>query len=299
MEVVISEPAASEDIRRVHTQDYLDFLGTAHARWCAIADHSVDILPNAHPTREMLECGARLPVSIVGQAGWYISDASCSIGKGTWQASVAAAGAAVAAADEVATGMSAYALTRPPGHHAYPAKTGGHCYLNNSAIAVERLRAKGASRVAILDIDSHHGNGTQGIFWSRNDVLFVSVHGNPNNCYPWFVGHADERGAGTGENFNLNLPLPLGSGDSAWLDAIDAGLSRIRRFNPDAMVLSLGFDAYKDEPLFALAVTEDGFSRAGEKVGSLRLPTAVVQEGGYNIDALGLLLTRFISGFGA
>ena len=170
--------------------------------------------------------------------------------------------------------------------------------LNNAALAAERLRALGATRVAVLDIDSHHGNGTQDIFWHRPDVLFVSLHGDPNRYYPWFTGYAAERGGGVGEGFNRNFPLPIGSGDATWLAALDDGLTAIRGFAPDALVVSLGFDASEHEPLNALAVTSDGFARAGERIGALGLPTAIVQEGGCNTALLGPLLARFLGGFG-
>jgi acetoin utilization deacetylase AcuC-like enzyme len=170
--------------------------------------------------------------------------------------------------------------------------------VNNAALAVERLRASGARRVAVLDIDSHHGNGTQSIFWDRADVLFVSLHGDPNRYYPWFTGHAGERGGGAAEGFNLNFPLPIGSRDPVWLAALASGLRAIREFRPDALVVSLGFDASEHEPLNALSVTEDGFAHAGERIGELRLPTAIIQEGGYNVSLLGGLLQRFLDGFG-
>jgi len=164
-------------------------------------------------------------------------------------------------------------------------------------MAAERLRAKGVSRVAVLDIDSHHGNGTQGLFWRRGDVLFVSVHGDPNRYYPWYTGHADERGAGAGEGCNINLPLPFGTGDDGWLAAVRTGIQAIRAFDAEALVVSLGFDASRDEPLNALAVTAEGFARAGAEIGALRLPSAIVQEGGYNISTIGTLLTRFTDSF--
>jgi acetoin utilization deacetylase AcuC-like enzyme len=165
-------------------------------------------------------------------------------------------------------------------------------------LAVERLRSAGAERIAVIDIDSHHGNGTQSIFWGRPDVLFVSLHGDPNRYYPWFTGHAAERGGGLGEGFNLNFPLPIGSGDEPWLAALAAGLAAVRGFHPDALVVSLGLDASEHEPLNALSVTEAGFARAGEQIGGFRLPTAIIQEGGYNTSVLGVLLARFLAGFG-
>ena len=290
-----ADPAA---LRAVHDAGYLDFLRRAAAEWAALPNAGEEALANTFVSPEMLATGGRMPAGVVGQIGWYGTDLACPIGPHAWEASEAAAAGAIAAADAVASGGNAYALARPPGHHAYPARSGGHCYLNNAAIAAERLRAKGASRVAVLDIDSHHGNGTQGIFWRRPDVMFVSVHGDPNCYYPWYTGHADERGGGAGEGCNLNLPLPFGTGDDGWLAAIDAGIAAIRRFGPEALLISLGFDASRDEPLNALAVTEDGFARAGAAIGALRLPTAIVQEGGYNLAVIGTLLRRFLDGFG-
>lgn len=297
MDIATPLPIDQAALRTVHTQDYLDFLRDAAATWAAIPDAGPEVLPNTHPAPEMLATGGRMPQGLPGRIGWYTTDLACPIGPGTWEASEAAAACAIAAADVAAGGGSAYALARPPGHHAYAARAGGHCYINNAALAAQRLRAKGASRVAVLDIDSHHGNGTQGMFWDRGDVLFVSVHGDPNRYYPWYTGHADERGTGEGEGFNVNLPLPFGTADDGWLDAIGTGIAAIRRFGAEALVVSLGFDASRDEPLNALAVTEDGFARAGAAIGALRLPTAIVQEGGYNVAVIGTLLQRFIGGF--
>ena len=298
MEIVTPPPADPAALRAVHSADYLEFLRGSAAAWAALPDAGPEVLPNTHPAPDMLATGGRLPDGMAGRVGWFTTDLACPIGAGTWEASEAAAACAIAAADTAAGGGSAYALARPPGHHAYAARAGGHCYLNNAAIAAERLCAKGARRVAVLDVDSHHGNGTQGIFWQRPDVLFVSVHGDPNNYYPWYTGHAGERGAGAGEGFNVNLPLPLGTGDTGWLEAIRTGIDAVRGFGPDALVVSLGFDASRDEPLNALAVTEDGFARAGAAIGALRLPTAIVQEGGYNLAVIGTLLQRFAGGFG-
>lgn len=295
---VVQPPAVDRAaLQSVHTPDYLDFLEQAWADWSALPDHGLELVANIHPSPEMLAQGARPSGTIVGKLGWYTADTSCPIGPQTWAASVAAASCAVAAADEAASGRAAYALARPPGHHTYAARAGGHCYLNNAALAAQRLRDRGARRVAVLDIDAHHGNGTQGIFWDRADVFVASVHGDPNRYYPWYVGHAGETGGGVGEGANLNLPLALGTGDEGWLAAVDQALAAIGRAGVDAVVVSLGFDASKDEPLAALQVTEDGFARAGEKIKALGKPTAIIQEGGYAVDFLGWLLTRFFDGF--
>jgi acetoin utilization deacetylase AcuC-like enzyme len=293
----ITAPGAADPacLLAVHSAEYLEFLRDGPSHWAAMPERGEEMVAGSHPTPEMLTQGARAPTGVAGQIGWFTADASCPISPTTWAAAEAAAYGAVAAADEAASGRHAYALARPPGHHAYAARAGGHCYLNNAAIAVERLLAKGAKRVAILDIDSHHGNGSQGIFWSRDDVLFVSVHGDPNRYYPWFVGHANERGAGAGLGCNLNFPLAFGSDDATWLAAIADGLAALDRFGAEALVVSLGFDASKDEPLASLMVSEDGFARAGTAIGATRLPCAVVQEGGYNTDVIGGLLMRFLA----
>ena len=292
-------PSDRASLEAVHAPAYLDFLRDAPAAWDRLPDHGPELVPNIHPSPEMLANGAQPSSMVVGQLGWFTADTSCPIAAETWPAAAAAAACAVAAADVATQGGTAYALTRPPGHHAYPARAGGHCYLNNAAIAAQRLRDRGAGRVAVLDIDSHHGNGTQGVFWDRGDVLFVSVHGDPHGYYPWYVGHAAERGAGSGAGFNLNLPLPAGPADAGWLGALDAGLAAIRQFRADALVLSLGFDPSKDEPLGYLQVTQDGFAQAARRIAALRLPTAIIQEGGYNTALLGTLLRTFLSAYAA
>ncbi|TCH97188.1 histone deacetylase family protein [Roseococcus sp. SYP-B2431] len=288
-----TKPATREELLTLNTPDYLDFLEQAAAQWAELPGAGAEIVANIHPTPEMLAQMARAPGHVISRAGMHMADTACPIGPGTWEASIGAAGCALAAADAVAKGGVAYALCRPPGHHAYASRAGGHCYINNSALAAQRLRDSGAARVAVLDIDSHHGNGTQGIFWEREDVLTVSIHGDPTRYYPWYVGFAEETGTA-----NLNLPQPFGTGDEGWLAALDTAIAAIRRFRPDALVVPLGFDASEFEPLAALKVTQEGFARAGAAIGALRLPTVLCQEGGYNVDLLGTLLQRFLTGFG-
>jgi acetoin utilization deacetylase AcuC-like enzyme len=292
-------PAPRAALEVVHPAAYLDFLRDGPAEWAKLAEPGPELVPNIHPTPEMLAQGGGGGPHIIHRVGEHTADTGCPIGPGTWQAALGAAACALAATEEAAQGRSAYALCRPPGHHAYAARAGGHCYLNNAAIAVEALRRAGAQRVATLDIDSHHGNGTQGIFWDRGDVLTVSIHGDPDGYYPWYVGRAGERGAGVGEGRNLNLPLPFGSGDDAWLAAIDTGLAAIRDFAPDALVVSLGFDPSEHEPLNYLRVTADGFARAAQAISALQLPSAIIQEGGYNVELIGGLLQRFLGAWNA
>jgi len=288
-----TRPATREQLLKLNTPDYLDFLEQAAAQWAELPEAGPEVVANIHPTPEMLAQMQRPPGHVISRAGHYMADTACPIGPGTWEASIGAAGCALAAAEVVAKGGAAYALCRPPGHHAYGGRAGGHCYINNSALAAQRLRDAGAKRVAVLDIDSHHGNGTQGIFWDRADVLTISIHGDPSRYYPWYVGFAEETGTA-----NLNLPQAFGTGDEGWLDALASAITAIHAFRPDALVVPLGFDASEFEPLAALKVTEEGFARAGAAIGKLRLPTAFCQEGGYNVDVLGQLLKRFLSGFG-
>lgn len=296
---IMEPPAIREaELHSVHTQDYLRFLRDAPAAWAALPSKGPEIVANIHPSPEMLANRAQLPGSVVGQAGWFTADTACPITADTWSASLMAAAGALAAAEEAATGRHAYALARPPGHHAYAGRAGGHCYVNNAALAAERLRKRGAARVGVLDIDAHHGNGTQGIFWHRDDVVTVSVHGDPSQYYPWYVGHAGERGDGHGAGCNLNLPLPRGTADDGWLAAVAHGVETLRRCHVDALVVSLGFDASQDEPLSFLAVTADGFARAAGLIRGLNVSCAVVQEGGYNIDVLAGLLERFLGALG-
>ena len=191
---------------------------------------------------------------------------------------------------------AAYALCRPPGHHAFADLAGGFCFLNNTAIVAERAVRAGL-RPAVVDVDLHHGNGTQGIFYARGDVLTVSVHADPARYYPFFWGHAQERGEGAGLGANLNLPIPRGTADEGFLAALSEGIERVRAFAPDILVVALGLDPFEGDPFGGLAVTTAGFGRIGAALGALGLPTVLVQEGGYLCPALGENLAAALSGF--
>ncbi|MEI7447411.1 MAG: histone deacetylase family protein, partial [Burkholderiales bacterium] len=218
---------------------------------------------------------------------------------GTWAAIQGAADCALEGAQSLLAGeREAYALCRPPGHHAYADVGAGFCYVNNAAVAAEHL-VRRLGRVAVLDVDVHHGNGTQGLFYDRPDVLFVSVHADPDAGFPFFAGRADETGRGAGSGFNLNLPLPAGTTDGGWLDAVARGAAAVRRFEPGALVVSLGFDAFERDPSALLSVSTEAFRGCGRSVGALGLPTLLVQEGGYAVDALGTNLLAFLDGFGS
>ena len=279
---------------RVHSPEYLDFLARCWDEWQALPDAGSEMIANVHPVRQPY--GA-YPTGIVGKLGWHSADTSCPIGAGTYAASCAAADVAATAAELLLDGAdSAYALCRPPGHHAYRDMAGGFCYLNNSAIAAAHLRLK-HERVAILDVDVHHGNGTQGIFYERPDVLTVSIHADPTRYYPYFWGYAHERGAGNGLGANLNLPLPLGTGDDDYMTALVAASRTIKAFAPGALVVALGLDASETDPLAGMKITTPGFRRIGTAIAKLGLPTVLVQEGGYLSDILGANLAAVLAGF--
>ncbi len=226
-----------------------------------------------------------------------MGDAACSIGPNTWQAAIASAHVATHAAQLVADGERvAYALCRPPGHHTYADRANGFCYLNNAAIAAQHLRQKHA-RVAILDIDVHHGNGTQGIFYRRSDVLTVSLHGDPKNFTPFFVGHAHEKGDAAGLGYNINRPLALGTDIDGYLPVLRDVCMSIRAFAPGALVVAMGLDAHESDPYKGLKIATEGFALILAEIARLDLPTVLVQEGGYLSEHLGPNLTSALRGF--
>ncbi len=275
----------------VHSPEYLWFLQTIHERWQELPGATDEVIPNVHPVWQP----ASYPEGPVGQAGWHQADTACPIASGTWEAAYWSAQTAISGAQAVLGGDTAYALSRPPGHHAFGDKAGGFCFLNNAAIAAAVLRTAG-KRPAILDVDVHHGNGTQAIFYDRSDVLTVSVHADPMNFYPFFWGHASERGAGEGEGFNLNLPVPFGTDDAAYAPVLDHALQAVADFGADVLVVSLGLDAFEGDPFQALKITTPGFGAIGARIASAGLPMLIVQEGGYLCDALGDNLKAFLTG---
>ncbi|MDF0604483.1 histone deacetylase family protein [Neisseriaceae bacterium TC5R-5] len=275
----------------VHSMAYLQFLQQAYAAWHAVGeDWGEEVMSNVFVREPNAARG------ILAQAAKYLLDGSCPVGKDTWQAAYWSAQAAVAAAETVLAGERfAYALCRPPGHHARAEAAGGFCYLNNAAIAAEVLRGT-YRRVAILDTDMHHGQGIQEIFYQRDDVLYVSIHGDPTNFYPVVAGFADEQGSGQGLGYNLNLPMPHGSNESVFFQQLAQGMAAIRDFGADAVVLSLGFDIYEQDPQSKVSVSSQGFAALGEQVAALSLPTVIVQEGGYHLDSLSANARAFFQG---
>ncbi|MDM0114878.1 histone deacetylase family protein [Variovorax sp. J22R133] len=296
----IESPCEFDDavITRVHSQRYVDFLRGAWDEWVAMdpANAQRDALPSYWPIRTFRS--DVLPASFPARLGLFSYDAGSPLTSGTWAAAHAGAGCAIAAAQHlVSGGRAAFALTRPPGHHAGIDFFGGYCFLNNAAIAAQTLRDAGMARVAVLDIDYHHGNGTQAIFYDRADVQFTSIHGDPHTEYPYYLGYADEQGAGAGLGFNRNLPLPRGTGFAAWREALRTALEGIARFRPDAMVVSLGLDTFEGDPIAGFTLQSADYLRIGEDLADAGLPTAFIFEGGYAVAEVGVNAVNVLEGF--
>jgi acetoin utilization deacetylase AcuC-like enzyme len=288
-------------IEQVHASHYLEFLRDAYDQFQQIDNAGPEVLPNVHPYVSAgpdLSCREHPRAeSVVARAGWYFGDMACALGAGTWSAVYASAQSAIAAANAVVNGdEQAMALCRPPGHHAYQDRASGFCFLNNAAIVAEVLRAR-FERVAILDFDTHHGDGTQAVFYRRSDVFFGSTHTDPRRYYPFFSGYADETGFGEGDKFNLNLPLQEGADDEAFVDANQKLIVAALASEAQAIVISAGWDAHIEDPLSKLDVTADAYRRLGRIYGEIPLPTVIVQEGGYSLSAIESVAPRFISEF--
>lgn len=282
-------------IGRVHSADYLDFLRSAHARWVE-AGRSGNAIGYTWPVV------SRRPLRldrIDALLGRYSYDAGTPIAAGTWEASYWSAQTALSALEPLLTGAAraSFALCRPPGHHAGADYLGGYCYLNNAAIAARAATDAGHSRVAILDIDYHHGNGTQDIFWETSDIFFASIHADPATDYPFFWGHADEAGAGAGAGTTLNIPLPRGTRLPAYLDALERALGAIAAFGPSLLVVSFGADTFENDPISHFAIAEADYPVIARRIAAAGLPTLVVMEGGYAVAALGDNVRSFLDGF--
>jgi acetoin utilization deacetylase AcuC-like enzyme len=281
-------------IAAVHTQAYLDFLKAAPGLWRAAARPG-DAIPYVFPVvgRRPLRL-ARIDALL----GAHAIDATTPITAESWRASYASAQSALAATHAVLGGeRAAFALCRPPGHHAGADYCGGYCHLNTAAIAAQAARDAGIERVAILDIDYHHGNGTQDIFWARGDVFFASIHADPATDYPFYWGHADERGAGEGEGATLNLPLPHGTRIDPFRAAMAGALEAIAVFAPGLLVVSFGADTWEGDPISNFALSTPDYVLLARDIAGCGWSTAIVMEGGYAVDALGHNVASFLSGF--
>jgi len=285
-------------LARLHAPRYLDFLANAWNEWVALDPSNADrdALPSYWPAR-----GMRfdvLPASFPARLGLFCFDAGSPLTAGTWRAALSGAACAWTAAQRVIAGeRAAFALSRPPGHHAGADFFGGYCFLNNAAVAAQALRDAGAARVAVLDVDYHHGNGTQAIFYERADVHVASLHGNPMTDYPYYLGHADERGSGAGVGFNHNLPLARGTDFATWRAALRGALDGIAAVGAEALVLSLGVDTFEGDPVAGFRLQSDDYLRIGEDIARAGLPTVIVFEGGYAVAEVGVNAVNVLEGF--
>lgn len=294
--VIEPQPHGMDPILAIHDADFVEFLRTCWTDWQAEGFEG-EAIATTWPSRRMTRSVP--PRNIDGRIGYYCLASETSISEGTWEAACASADVALTGQALVAGGeRAAFALCRPPGHHAAADMFGGYCFLNNAAIAAQAFRDGGASRVAVLDVDFHHGNGTQSIFYDRADVLFLSLHGDPDDAFPYFLGVADERGAGPGEGLNVNYPLPEGCGFAEWAQALDDACTRIAAFAPDALVVSLGVDTYKDDPISFFRLESADFRTYGRRLAALGLPTLFVMEGGYAVEEIGINTVNVLEGFG-
>ncbi|NBW50704.1 MAG: histone deacetylase family protein [Betaproteobacteria bacterium] len=296
----VLEPQAFDEaaLTAIHSPRYLNFLATAWDQWVALdaANADKDILPSVWPTRTFrtdIE-----PDNFAAKVGLYSYDAGTPFTSGTWVAARKGAECALSAAQAVLAGdRAAFALSRPPGHHAGADFFGGYCFLNNAALAAQHLRNAGMKKVAVLDVDYHHGNGTQAIFYDRPDVYFASIHGDPRTEYPFYLGHADETGSGAGLGANLNLPLPRGTDYATWAQALETALAGIARFGADALVVSLGMDTFEGDPISGFKLKTDDYLRIGERLAKAGLPTVFIFEGGYAVEEVGVNAVNVLQGF--
>ena len=285
-------------LHAVHTPRYLAFLESAWSQWLALDRTNGDRqpFPSVWPVRTLRSDIE--PANFIARLGLYSMDNGSPLSSGTWAAAKAGADAAVSAAGLLTRGtQSVFCATRPPGHHAGADFMGGYCFVNNAAVAAQALLNRGCERVAILDVDYHHGNGTQSIFYERADVLFVSIHGDPRTEYPFYLGHADETGSAAGHGFNLNLPLAAGSSTSAWFEALEIACARVARHRPDAVVVSLGLDTFADDPISTFQLHAEDFTRLGARLKRIGCPVLFVLEGGYAASELGTNAANVAEGF--
>jgi acetoin utilization deacetylase AcuC-like enzyme len=290
--IIPPDDVGLEPILAVHETGMVEYLMTAYQRQNTDTRTSIPVFPTFFPPFGQ----RRKPRCFEGQKGYYCTNTAVPIDGSTWNAAMASAQCSIVGARHLQSGESlVYALCRPPGHHAGPDFFGGYCYLNNAAIAAQTLRKNG-DRVAILDIDYHHGNGTQAIFYAEPDVGYASLHIDPNIDYPFFAGYEDEVGLGPGKGTNWNVPLANGTDPTRYMSALDSLLERLIAFNPQWLIVSAGFDTYVDDPIGTFQITTAGFEQIGQRIRTLNAPTLVVQEGGYCITDLGRNVAAFLKG---
>lgn len=294
----VREPARRglDGVLEVHDHGYVNFLEGVWEAW-AKAGFGGEPIPSIWPARALRN--DVIPDNIEARIGYYALAGETSICPGTFAAALASKDIALAAVEHVIDrGEPAFGLCRPPGHHAATDQYGGYCFFNNAAIAAQHARDRGIARVAILDIDFHHGNGTQEIFYERDDVLFLSIHGDPHLEFPYYLGYADESGHGRGEGYNVNYPLPPGTDYAAWCRALDDALARIRHFGAELLVVSLGVDTFENDPISSFKLKSDDYLDCGQRLRRAGIPTVFLLEGGYAVEEIGINAVNVLLGFG-
>ena len=281
-------------INKIHDDKYIDFMNNAWNEW-EDEGYKGEAIPTVWPSRSM--DSKIIPNFIEGKLGYYCLAGETSISKGTVEGAYESVKVAVTAAEFLSNNSSVFALCRPPGHHASKDQYGGYCFFNNAAIAAEKLKQQGAKKVFILDIDFHHGNGTQSIFYNRSDVFYSSLHGDPLHAFPHFLGHADEVGVDEGIGFNTNYPMLPGTDYESWSEALDESFKDISSFNPDALIVSLGVDAYENDPISFFKLKSNDFFDILKKLSNFKIPTLFVMEGGYSIKEIGVNTVNTLKGF--
>ena len=281
--------------RRVHSDDFITFLGEAYTGFKAEWPRVTYASPFTFGMRRLRQAPSK---TMTSRMGWYCFDMSAPFVAGTWQAIQSALDVAMTGQQLVAAGDSAvFSVCRPPGHHAMKDMAGGYCYINNAAASAQAFRDGGAPRVAILDVDYHHGNGTQDIFYDRSDVLFVSLHGHPDQEYPYFAGFAEETGKGAGEGYNVNYPLAWGTRWDTYKAALADGIKKIEAFKPDVLVVSLGVDTFERDPISHFKLKSPDYLEMGAMIAALKKPTHFVMEGGYAVEEIGINTVNVLKGF--
>lgn len=292
--IITSDNYGLEPIARIHDRAFLAFLENCWKEWLT-KGYKGEAIPSVWPARGMQQ---RIPDHIGGKMGYYALAGETAISNGTWEAARASADVALTAQAAINNGAkAAFALCRPPGHHAASDMYGGYCFINNAAVAAQAFIDQGASRVAILDVDFHHGNGTQAIFYDRPDVMFLSLHGDPKNAFPHFLGYDDETGSGNGTGFNFNYPMGPDTNFKSWSLALNEACKKIANYSPDALVVSLGVDTFENDPISFFKLTSDDFKRYGKTIGDLKLATLFIMEGGYAVEEIGINAVNVLQGY--
>lgn len=291
--VISPNPYSLDKITRIHSLPYVDFLQSAYKQWEkeGFEGPAMGCVFNQHHN-------AKIPGHIEGKMGYFMADTTIALTETSWEAIEQSAYVALTGQSLISNGeKSAFALCRPPGHHATAGVAAGYCYINNVAIAAQGFLDNGAKKVAILDVDYHHGNGTQEIFYERDDVFFTSIHADPYVDYPHYLGYTDETGAKAGEGFNKNYPLPYGTDWSSYSVALEDAVKQVENYNPDVLLVSLGVDTFKDDPISRFKLESNDYFRMGKAIAKLGMPALFVMEGGYAVEDVGVNTVNVLEGY--